>query len=133
MTVAAGDDTKVSAFATVSTDGLMSLTFLNRSHGADGVEMDVEASLPASCSAKDVKVLFLVAPKGDIAAKTGLTLGGAPILSDGRWNGRWTPLKGMRKNGKITVSVPAASAVVVRVSGCTVLRTKLFRIRLFAF
>jgi hypothetical protein len=118
VTVAGGDDAKASAFATVSTDGLMSLTFLNRSHGTDGLEMDVEASLPASCSAKDVKVLFLTAPKGDIAAKTGLTLGGASILPDGRWNGRWTPLKG--KDGKITVSVPAASAAVVRVSGCTV-------------
>jgi hypothetical protein len=94
----------------------MSLTFLNRSHGADGVEMDVEAILPTSCSAKDVKALFLTAPNGDIAAKTGLTLGGVPILPDGRWNGRWTPLNG--KGGKIAVSVPAASVAVVRVSGC---------------
>jgi hypothetical protein len=116
VTMAAGDDTKASAFATVSTDGLMSLTFLNRSHGADGVEMDVEAILPTSCSAKDVKALFLTAPNGDIAAKTGLTLGGVPILPDGRWNGRWTPLNG--KGGKIAVSVPAASVAVVRVSGC---------------
>jgi hypothetical protein len=117
VTVVSGDATKFSAFA-ASADGVMSLTFLNRSHGAGGEEMDVEADLPAGCVAKDVRMMLLTAPMGDIAAKTGLTLGGAAILPDGRWDGKWTSVKVAGKGDKIAVRVPMASAAVIRAKGC---------------
>jgi hypothetical protein len=117
VSVTQGDETKFSTFATAS-DGAMSLTFLNRTYGTGGVEMEMEADLPASCKAKDVKMLLMTAPNGDIAAKTGLMLGGAPIAADGRWNGRWNSVKVVGKGDKINVRVPAASAAVVRAKGC---------------
>jgi hypothetical protein len=116
VTVVSGDETKFSAFATTASDGEMSLTFLNRTHGAGGVEMEVEVDLPESCAAKDVKMLLLTAPNGDIAAKTGLTLGGAAIEPDGRWDGRWSSVK--VAGNTINVRVPAASAAVVRAKAC---------------
>ena len=58
--------------------------------------------------------MFLTAPDGDAAAKTGVTLGGASINADGPWLGKWKPLPA-GKPGQYAVKVPAASAAIVRV------------------
>ena len=108
-----------SVFATVSADRTVSITFINRSHGGDGIAMDLEASLPAGCPAKDAKVLLLSAPGGDIAAKAGITLGGSAILAGGRWSGHWSSLKSYGKGEKITLRVPAATAALVQAHVCS--------------
>jgi hypothetical protein len=119
VTVDRSASSDFSAFASVSADRMMSITFINRSHGSGGTAMDLEASLPAGCPAKDAKVLFLSAPAGDIAATTGITLGGSAILPGGSWSGHWTSLKSSGKGDKIAVRVPAATAALVQAHVCS--------------
>ena len=58
--------------------------------------------------------MFLKSSDGDVTAKTGITFGEAPITMDS-WNGKWTELDSC-KNGRTTVRVPAASAVVLKLA-----------------
>jgi len=58
-------------------------------------------------------MVLLTAPGNDVAATSGVTLGGAEITPDGSWNGRWTPVEA-RTSSKVSVTVPAATAMVVK-------------------
>jgi hypothetical protein len=60
------------------------------------------------------QVLFLAAPQGDVAAKTGVTFGGTAIKDDGSWKGEWTPLAKPSDKGQFSVTVPMATAAIVR-------------------
>jgi hypothetical protein len=63
------------------------------------------------------EVIFMSAPQGDITTITGITIGDAPIKEDGSWNGRWSRLSPAAKDGSMTVTVPAASAAVIKLHG----------------
>lgn len=89
------------------------VTLINKEHGANARAADV--SIEANNGFTKAQTLPLVIPNGDIAAKTGMTLGGAPINDNGTWNGNWTTLS-PAKEGLISVKVPAGSAMIVRLS-----------------
>ncbi len=57
--------------------------------------------------------MFLLAPKGDAASTSGVTLGGSEIRDDASWDGRWTDLA-VPAAGHFTLELPAAAAAVVR-------------------
>jgi hypothetical protein len=59
--------------------------------------------------------MFLISHEGGVAAKTGVSLGGATIGSDGPWLGKWTPLA-PDKAGQCVVKVAAASAAIVKIT-----------------
>lgn len=61
-------------------------------------------------------VMYLSAPDNNIAAKTGVTLGGAEIEDDARWNGKWTPLPRSVTDGKLSIELPSASAALVKIT-----------------
>jgi hypothetical protein len=61
---------------------------------------------------KKVEVMLMT---GKVGAKTGITLGGAPIHDDGSWRGKWKSLK-LNKTRRCAVKVPAASAAIVKFS-----------------
>jgi hypothetical protein len=48
-----------------------------------------------------------------VAATSGVTLGGTRIKTDGSWDGNW---KTIDKAGKFSITVPAASAVIVKLT-----------------
>jgi len=60
------------------------------------------------------EAIFMSAPQGDITTITGITIGDAPIKEDGSWNGKWSQLPATAKDGSMTVTVPAASAAVIK-------------------
>ena len=68
--------------------------------------------LPSPDNFLSAKSMMLIAPHADVAAKTGITLGGAPVAEEGTWKGVWTPCPA--SGGVITVDLPTASAVVVQ-------------------
>jgi hypothetical protein len=59
------------------------------------------------------QTVFLAAPNGDVAATSGVTLGGAEIESDGTWKGEWKPIPAPVQ-GEFKIKLPAASAAVVK-------------------
>jgi hypothetical protein len=91
------------------------VTIINKEHGA-GARDAALTILPNGLSPGSAAVMFLTAPNGDVMATNGVALGGASIGNDGPWLGKWTPLNSVG-NGQCTVTVPVASAAVVKVSG----------------
>ena len=71
--------------------------------------------MDAQLGSSKAQVIFLTAPEGDIAAESGLTLGGASIQEDGSWDGQWTSLEATGgDNSTITINMPPASVAVVK-------------------
>lgn len=99
----------VSAYSVLGTDGTTYVTLINKdSERSTSVIVDAGKAVPQSAS-----FVSLSAPHSDIAATSGVTLGGGSISADGNWNGKWQPLKIKAK--QLEVPLPPASAVVIRV------------------
>jgi len=88
------------------------VTIINKEHGAGARDASVTI-LAKGFGSANAAAMFLTAPKGDVGATNGVTLGGAFITNDTPWHGNWTSLNSVT-NGQCTVTVPAASAAVVK-------------------
>jgi hypothetical protein len=106
-----GADENLHAHAVVTDDGKLVITLINMAHAPDSPVLTV--TLPSAYSAGEFYALTV--PDGDIAATTGVTLGGAEITDDGTWAGKSTPI--IVDNALLSVKVPKASAVVVILKG----------------
>jgi hypothetical protein len=89
------------------------VTIVNREYGAGGRNASVTIA-PHGILAGNVSAMFLVQSNSDVTATNGVTFGGASISGTNVWNGTWTPL-GSLTNGQCVISVPAASAAVIRI------------------
>ena len=105
------DGLNLTAYAVRGQGGLF-VTLINKEHGAGAREANVTLAAPGP--GRGATALFLTAPNGDVATKTGVTLGGAPITAEGPWLGTWSPLPA-GKPGQYPVNLAAASAAVVRI------------------
>ena len=114
VTIANTDGLNLTAYAVGSGSNLF-VTIINKEHGAGARDAAVTI-LPEGISPASATVMFLTAPNGNLAATNGMTLGGASMTNNAPWLGKWTPLNSVT-NGQCTVTVPAASAAVVKVSG----------------
>jgi hypothetical protein len=98
----------------VGTKSNLCVTIINKEHGpgarAAAVQIVTRGFSPGSVAA-----MCLTSPDNDVAATNGITLGGAAITNNAPWLGRWTPLN-PPANGQCTLSVPAASATIVKIS-----------------
>jgi len=107
--------TNLVAYATLDSKTVF-VTLINKSHGPTATNLDIQLKLDAPIAISTAEAIFLEAKNGDIAAgSNGVTLGGAPIKEDGTWNGRWTSVKAP-DNNSVTVSLPPASAAVIRMN-----------------
>jgi len=93
------------------------VTIINKEYGAGA--RDVAVTIVATgVSSGSAGAIFLTAPNGNIAATSGVTLGGAAITNNAPWLGQWTALNPVT-NGQCTVTVSAASAAVVKIQAAT--------------
>ena len=106
----------LSAYAVASGGGNLYLTFINKEHGPGARAAEITINLGAT-DYKYAEMISLAAPGGNVAATSGVTLGGAPIKPDGTWSGTWTqlakPVLDDLRQGSFQLKVPAASAVVL--------------------
>jgi hypothetical protein len=110
-TISNPNDFNVSVYSVLGDDQNVYVTIINKEHGAQGRAASV--SLTAGEAVADPHIMTLTVPDGDVAAKTGVTLGGATIGSDGSWNGTWTALPSPN-SGILNVTVPAGSASIIK-------------------
>ncbi|HEV2435324.1 MAG TPA: glycosyl hydrolase family 79 C-terminal domain-containing protein [Verrucomicrobiae bacterium] len=111
LTISNPDGVNLTAYARRDGENLF-VTILNKGHGAGAKAAKVTIvppGIPAGAA-----VIFLSAPDNHVAAKTGVTLGGASVTDHG-WEGKWTPLA-PDHTGRCAVDVPAASAAIVKLS-----------------
>ena len=103
------------AYAVLGDDQNFYVTLINRSHDATATNVSVQISAEEISGYTKSEIIRLTAAHDDIAAKTGVTLGGAEISNDAQWNGKWEQLSEPMNMPVLTISVelPAASAAVV--------------------
>ena len=109
------DNVNLVAYGTLAADKTLCITVLNKEFGPTGraAKLSIHVGMPGAAP----EAVFMSAPRGDITAISGITIGGAPIEEDGTWDGKWSRLPAAAKDGSITVTLPAASAAVIRVQG----------------
>lgn len=104
----------LAAYATVD-ERTIYVTLINKRHGSIATNLPVQINLDSVLSRKSASVVFLTAKDNDIASGSGeVTLGGATIRADGTWSGKWTKLNAASGAKSIDVSMPPASAAVVK-------------------
>ncbi len=106
-----GSRTNLTAYGVVNSNNLY-LTIINKEHGKYG--RDAEINIKGVDSKGNVEIMYLKAPDNDVAATTGISLGGATINNSGKWEGKWTSLKS-DGNGKLMIPVSVASAAIVKI------------------
>jgi hypothetical protein len=108
VTISNRDAINLTAYAVRNT-GSLCITVINKehNHGAHTAKVTI---IPGT-EWNNGQILFLT---GRPDRKTGMALGNAPLASDGSWHGEWKPLKPRRKNDGWIVSVPPASAAIIR-------------------
>lgn len=100
----------ITAYATHGYDKCFYVTLINKEHGIGA--RSAEVAITSSQFFSGGGAMFLAASGGEVAATTGVTLGGAEIKPDASWPGTWQKL--ISSNGAIAVEIPAATAAVVR-------------------
>ncbi|HEV2319925.1 MAG TPA: hypothetical protein VGV18_09255 [Verrucomicrobiae bacterium] len=113
-TVSNPDHLNISVYSVLGDDKNVYVTIINKEHGAQARSAAV--SLSTGERLADPREMALAAPNGDVAARSGSTLGGAIIESDGTWNGNWSELPAP-KSGTLNVTVPAGSASIIKLVG----------------
>lgn len=93
------------------TDGnTLFVTVINREHGKNARD----ALVRINARGPSASVMYLKAPANDIAAMSGVTLGGATMDGASLWQGKWEPADS--PNG-CEVRVEGPSAAIVRITG----------------
>ena len=110
LTISNADALDLTAYVVRGDGRQLLVTIVNKEHGPEG--RNAEVTISAAGISGRGRQIFLCAPAGNVATKTGVTLGGAPIADNGSWRGKWTSFKNV-KAGQCAVTVPAASAAVV--------------------
>ncbi len=101
----------VSVYSVLGNDEHIYVTIINKEHRPGARNADV--SLAAGAGFNHGQIISLTVPNGDVASKTGTTLGGAVVENDGSWNGKWTDLTPTGA-GSFTIKIPAASAAIIK-------------------
>lgn len=100
-----------SAYAAVDSNTLL-ITLINKEHGDAPVPRKVMLKIPNA--SRGAERIDLIAPRGDVASKDGITVGGSAIASDGTWKGIWTCVA-PQDPGRFRLEVAPASAMILRV------------------
>jgi len=99
-------------------DGNFYITLINFGHGPSATNYSVQLGVKSVDGYRDGEVLRLTAPQGEVASKSGVTLGSAEITDDAQWSGQWEKVfvPAQKLQFALTVDVPAASAALVKLT-----------------
>jgi hypothetical protein len=103
------------AYAYQDHDASIYLTLINKNYGDQAQPATVSIHLPPSTGSGKWERMDLTEKDQDVAAKTGIQLGGASIDSQGNWSGQWHKTEGAT-SGDATFQVPPASATLLHFS-----------------
>lgn len=99
--------TNLTAYAVLAPSGELDVTVINKTH-----DQEARAAPIAIATSASHAEAYLLQDGGDVAATTGMTLGGAPIDDDGAWAGAPVPLP--IAGGRAELELAPASAAIVR-------------------
>ncbi|HSY42562.1 MAG TPA: hypothetical protein VK811_01540 [Candidatus Acidoferrum sp.] len=100
------------AYAYRDDDGSYYVTLINKSYGDNAKAAKVKFQLGQNAIHGTWKRMDLVQEQNDVAAKTGITLGGTDVSENGVWNGAWKKVK-HAGSSNLTIGVAPASATLL--------------------
>jgi hypothetical protein len=111
----AAPELNFNAYAYRDLDGSVYVTLINKSYGdhAQPVSADIALIHAGARPGGTWQRLDLTQASADVSAKTGVTLGSAPIDAQGNWSGQWKKIEGA-DSAEQTVEVPPTSATILR-------------------
>lgn len=112
VSVAKPPGVNVTAYA-VGGDRDLYVTVINKTYGAAATNVRVNI-VPRSFPWTDAASMTLAAGEQGDPSSYNATIGGAAITNDAPWQGKWTALN-PGSQGQVAVTVPAATATVVRI------------------
>jgi hypothetical protein len=115
VTIHASPTYNFNAYAYRDSDGSIYVTLINKSYGEKAQPASVSLQLPQDMASATWQWMDLVQKEHDIAAKTGVMLGGASVNPQGIWSGQWGKIKG-GNSGSLTVQLEPASAAILHFS-----------------
>jgi hypothetical protein len=101
-----------SAYAYRDLDGSIFVTLINKSYGDHAQPASVSIQFGQNADVGSWEEMDLMQQDQDVAAKTGVTLGGAAVDSQGIWQGEWKQIE-RSVSIPVTVQVPPASAIIL--------------------
>jgi hypothetical protein len=106
------------AYAVLGDDQNFYMTLINKTHGLTATNLSVQIGVKGIDGWTKGEIIRLLAPGGDVAAKTGVTLGGAEIADDATWGGKWDfqLVPAQKFQFALSVDLPAAGAAVVKLT-----------------
>ena len=104
------------AYAVLGADKIFYVTLINKSHGATATNLSVALGAREIASYTKGEIIFLQTPDGEVARKTGVTLGGADISDDAKWKGKWQRVALPSGSVPVLIGLPAASAAIVKLT-----------------
>jgi hypothetical protein len=114
-TVTATTNQNLAVYANSPEPKVACVTIINKDHGSDATAATVQIALDAKVAGKSISTILLTEQHGDIAADAAkITLGGTAISESGKWTGKWTKQPVTAGTNVITLSVPPASALLLR-------------------
>jgi len=113
VTVETAPDLNFNAYAFQDADGSFYVTLINKSPGETVSPAVVAVQLPPGSGTGAWSRMDLVQENQDVAAKTGIHLGGAEVDSQGNWSGQWQNVEGQPATA-LTVKIKPASAAILR-------------------
>lgn len=113
--VTARTNLNLAVYANTPEPKVACVTIINKDHGSDATAATVQIALDAKVASKTISTILLTEQNCDIAADAAkISLGGAAISESGKWSGKWTKQPVTAGKNVITVSVPPASALLIR-------------------
>ena len=110
----------LTAYAVADSNGQLFVTVLNKEHYTSApfapAPRDAEVNISAPGFPDTACVMYMSAPSGNVLATDSITLGGQTISNGAPFAGKWSPIDTVRA-GYYVVSVPYASAAIVRIGG----------------
>jgi hypothetical protein len=106
------ENLNIVAYAASPSASQTCVTLINREHGENARNANV--ILNSKMKNSRARAMFLTAPDGNVAAKTGVALGGAEIQDNAKWNGTGTAL-GKSADGIFNLKLAEASAVLIEI------------------
>jgi hypothetical protein len=100
----------LTAYGVLGAGNRLFVTIVNKTTASNSLDAAVTINVAGRYDTGSV--MYLLAPNNDLAALSGLTLGGSAIGGDGTWNGEAAPVTSIAL-GQFKVSVPAAQAAIV--------------------
>ena len=104
------------AYAYRDHDGSLYMTLINKSYGDKAQTASVSLKLPPGTDSSLGQRMDLAQTASDVSAKTGITLGGNSIDSQGRWSGHWKVISEI-PSANLTVDIAPASASILHFPG----------------